>query len=342
MKRWRGLRVYILKDKRAFIVLSVTKRTVNLAIWAIKVFESPMILTEEPDAKVLASPSLQASDVTDVEAEFVADPFMMFHKSKYYLFFEVLDRSTGKGVIGLAISNDGKEWHYDRIVLRESYHLSYPYIVETEGDIFMLPESTEAGRVLLYKATNFPYDWVVSHELIEGSYLDASVFEYDRTWWMLAGTAGGNLHLFFSDSINGRWTEHPSSPMIVSNFHITRPAGRVIAGSHGVYRYAQDSLPYYGTQVRVFEITRLSRTEYEERELNTIIRGSEIDADWRKDGMHHIDQLKIKDHCWCVAVDGHYFRSENYLKWRFKRFIKSPISDLRKVYEQLKKQNVGV
>ena len=78
---------------------------------------------------------LTADDVNDVSASFVADPFMLIVNSIYYMFFEVFNKESNHGDIGLAISNDGKKWIYQQIVLDEQFHLSYPYVFIYQGII---------------------------------------------------------------------------------------------------------------------------------------------------------------------------------------------------------------
>ncbi|WP_439127045.1 glucosamine inositolphosphorylceramide transferase family protein, partial [Rosenbergiella collisarenosi] len=46
-----------------------------------------------------------------------------------------------------------------RTVLKEDWHLSYPYVFEAEGEIWMLPEGYKSGRLTLYKAIEFPWRW---------------------------------------------------------------------------------------------------------------------------------------------------------------------------------------
>ncbi|MFK9089943.1 hypothetical protein [Bacillus salipaludis] len=291
-----------------------------MGIWSIKVFCSHSLISRPPHRGIFKNPTLQASDVTDVSAEFIADPFILLHDSKYYMFFEVLDKSSGKGVIGFATSENGERWNYEKIVLKEKYHLSYPYVFKFNDEFYMIPESCEANRVLLYKAKNFPYEWDIAYELLNGSYVDSSIFQYDNKWWMLTGQSG-NLHLFFSDSLEGEWQEHPKSPLITNNNNVTRPGGRVIVDENKIYRYAQDGEPNYGSSVSVFEIKEISEKEYIEEEVNIILSGTNSKHDWRKDGMHSIDQLKIKENEWLVAVDGHKLVKRNYLLWKLDRGI---------------------
>jgi hypothetical protein len=287
------------------------------SVWSIKVFKSSSIISRVPNEYILNNSSLMASDVTDVPAAFIADPFIIFHDSKYYMFFEVLDHSLERGIIGLASSENGELWTYERIVLKEDFHLSYPYVFKHNNTIYMIPESIGANRVLLYKAKNFPYEWEITRELICGRYDDPSIFQHNNKWWMFAGQ-NGNLHLFVSDQLEGEWTEHPKSPVITGNFNITRPGGRVIVDKNKIYRYTQDGEPYYGSAVRAFKIKELSEFDYKEEKVSMVLNGSK-NTDWRKDGMHHIDQLKIADDQWLIAVDGHKFIKRNYLLWKLQR-----------------------
>jgi len=298
----------------------VLNKKITVGIWSIKVFNSNSIITEQPKNSELKEPTLQASDVTDIPAEFVADPFIILHQSKLYMFFEILDKSLGRGVIGLATSQDGEKWKYDKVVLKENFHLSYPYVFEHNNIIYMIPETSEAGKVLLYKSKYFPYEWEVTSTLIEGNYVDASVFQYKNKWWMFAGKSG-KLHLFYTDQLNGPWIEHPKSPLISNNVQITRPGGRVIVEDDQIYRYTQDSKPNYGSAIRVFKITHLTEEEYEEEQVNLVLNGTNNISDWNKDGMHSIDQLKVNDSEWLTVVDGHRLEYKNHFVWKIERIL---------------------
>lgn len=295
------------------------KREVTLGIWAINVFHSSVIISEPPNEKNLLTPTLQASDVTDVNAEFIADPFITSDGSDFYMFFEVLDKSSNKGVIGLAKSKDGKEWLYDKVILEEEYHLSYPYVFKYNDEFYMIPESCGANAVFLYKTKNFPYEWEKECKLIDGKFVDSSIFQFKDRWWMFASKSG-KLHLFLSDDLKKGWTEHPKSPLISNNYNITRAGGMVVVDKDNIYRYAQDGKPNYGNAIRMVKIKKLTETEYEEDQENLILKGTDRNFDWRKDGMHTIDQLKVKENQWLVVVDGHKLEKRNYFKWKLETF----------------------
>jgi hypothetical protein len=315
-------------------------RKIKIYEWSIKVFKSKILFSDKTVGIHLNCPTLRAGDITDVPAEFVADPFIISHNKQFYLFFEVLNKKSGRGEIGLATSMDGEYWRYERIVLNEKYHLSFPYVFKDKNEIYMIPESGEAKGIFLYRSINFPYEWEKVCELIPGKYSDSSIFRHEKKWWMFVGSLTGNLHLFYSDTIEGPWKEHPKSPVICGNHNITRPAGRVIVDKVGIYRYTQDGVPYYGKQVKSFKLTKLSETEFEEQELITVLSGTDEEGDWRKDGMHHIDQLRINEDQWLIAVDGHTFHNQYYLKWRLQRFFRNPLSDISSVFKRYMRKQI--
>ncbi|CAH1207688.1 hypothetical protein PAECIP111891_03072 [Paenibacillus allorhizoplanae] len=299
--------------------MALLRQGMVVSTWSIKVFRSDHFISTEPHYQQLTIPSLQASDVTDVPAEFVADPFIIQHESDYFLFFEILNKASGQGEIGVATSTDGMTWKYGRVVLREKFHLSYPQVFKHNNEFFMLPETAESNRVILYKAKNFPFEWEVHCDLLKGNYLDPSLVQYNGKWWMFTGTEEDNFHVFYSDHLEGPWTEHPQSPIISNNDKISRPGGRLIISDGCVHRYTQADYPHYGESVRVFKVNKLTEQEYVEEEVSLILSGSKEEKDWRKDGMHHIDQLLLKDNKWLIAVDGHTFKNMNYILWKLDR-----------------------
>lgn len=273
--------------------------------WSIGMLKgsSPFDLTSQ---RIINNPVLTNDDVTDIRAEYVADPFMILDDSNYYMFFEVLNKDTAHGDIGLAESNDGMNWEYKKIVLDEPFHLSYPYVFKWDGEYYLIPESFENASVRLYKASEFPTQWDFVANLLEGyDFVDPSIFRFSDRWWLfLSSTRNDVLFLYYADDLIGPWVEHPESPIIDQNPNKARPGGRVLVTDNKVFRFTQDDYPTYGNQVNAFEITELSTTTYNENPVveNPILRGSGIG--WNADGMHHIDPYKIGESHWIASVDG--------------------------------------
>lgn len=263
-------------------------------------------------ARDVINPVLTRHDVTDVAAAFVADPFMLPVDSYWYMFFEVMPQHTERGEIGLATSPDGCQWQYQHIVLREPFHLSYPYVFAWQGDYYMVPESYQAGAVRLYRAERFPEQWSCIATLWQGPYFaDTSLFRYADRWWGFSEASPNFLHdtlrLFSAPDLTGPWQEHSASPLHQQNPHTARPAGRVVQSAGRLIRFTQDCAPVYGAMVRAFEVIELSATHYAERLLTAVpfLQGSS--ADWNADGMHHVDPHCLPDGSWLASVDGFFW-----------------------------------
>ena len=276
--------------------------------WSIGIYtgESPFYFASPENVD---NPILTREDVSDVPASFVADPFMLRVNSIWYMFFEVMNRQTGKGEIGLATSENGVQWTYQQIVLAESFHLSYPYVFKWVKDYYMIPETHKVSSIRLYKALKFPLEWSYVGTIVSGArFTDSSVVRYGDRWWLFTETDPkmkfDTLRLYYSDSLMGPWLEHLQSPIIKGNSRIARPAGRILVLGDRVVRYAQDCYPIYGMQVRAFEIAELTTTKYCEREVGrgSILTGSGVG--WNRHGMHHLDPHPLKDGRWLACVDG--------------------------------------
>ena len=107
------------------------------------------------------NPVLTRNAVSDVPAAIVADPFMLRRDHTWYMFFEVMNRQTRKGEIGLASSENGMKWTYQQIVLAEPFHSSYPYVFYWAGDYYIIPESYKASSISIVQGIEFPYTVVI-------------------------------------------------------------------------------------------------------------------------------------------------------------------------------------
>jgi hypothetical protein len=291
----------VLRFRRAFALIEAGR-----AQWSIAVIEAPSPLALH-DAAVDARPALTARDVRDVRAEFVADPFLWRRDSRWHLFFEVKEKRRRLGSIAVATSADGRRFQYERVVLREPFHLSYPYVFESGSETFMVPECGATGSVRLYRAKRFPHVWDFEATLLSGApFADATLFEHGGLWWMFTSEPTHDiLRLHHAKNLLGPWVEHPSSPIVRGDPHVSRPAGRVVVMEDGrLLRFAQDDVPAYGKQVYAFGITRLDETGYEESPaLDRPVLGPS-NFGWNKYKMHHVDAHLLEPGRWLACVDG--------------------------------------
>jgi hypothetical protein len=254
------------------------------------------------------NPVLKAEHVTDVPASFVADPFLVKEDDTWYLFFEVYNISTQQGDLAVATSTNTWFWKYQKVILDEPFHLSYPYVFKWENDYYMIPESYEANAVRLYRAEQYPTDWSFVTELVSGRELvDNSIIYHEGRWYLFScSTSIDTLHLFYAENLTGPWKEHPASPVVIGDNSNARPSGRVFVLGDRLYRYAMDIEPPVGLfEVKAFEITRLTPTDFSEvlvRE-EPIIKAS--GSGWNAKGMHQLDPVIIKEGSWIASVDGY-------------------------------------
>ena len=274
--------------------------------WAIGIYSGSSPFNIQATNKI-KNPVLTAKDVTDIKAQFIADPFLIKSDSLYNMFFEVYNLKTEQGDIGCAESKDGYHWKYKKIIIDEPFHLSFPYVFKWESDYYLMPESHQDLSVRLYKATNFPTEWKYVGELLKGyHFVDPQIAYYNNKWWLFVTTTeDDDLNLYYSDSLSGPWIQHPKSPLIKRNMHIARGGGRILEYNGKLYRFTQDDYPSYGIQVFAFEITEITETSYKEKLISRqpIIGGSKSGG-WNSLGMHNVDPIKIGDQKWIAAVDG--------------------------------------
>src|SRR5690606_16517856 len=102
------------------------------------------------------------------------------------------DHKTGKGIISFVeFGQDGRPG--DAVpVLEEPWHLSYPFLIEQEGEVYMIPEASLSGEIALYRATDFPRGWLKEATLVSGvEAADATVIRHGGRFWMFAVARDG-------------------------------------------------------------------------------------------------------------------------------------------------------
>jgi len=138
----------------------------------------------------------------------------------------------------------------------------------------MIPESLVSNSVDLFRCRQFPNQWVREATLLEGQFVDTTVWEHNGLWWLTTtmvepGSHAGSLLLFYSASLTGAWHFHPENP-ISTDIRTNRGGGRVFQSHRRLIRPSQSCAPAYGYSVGFNEITELTRQRYRERTLKTI------------------------------------------------------------------------
>jgi hypothetical protein len=206
-----------------------------------------------------------------------ADPFVLEKNGRYFIFFEDLPFSAGKAHIAMIeVTREGATPPVK--VLERDYHLSYPFLVEQDGELYMIPETGRNRTVEAYRCVDFPLRWRLERVLLDGPRLvDATFHRGTDRWWMFANAAAGGsrmfddeLHLFHADNLLGEWKPHPRNP-VKSDARCARPAGQLVWRNGALLRPAQICVPRYGAGLAMNRVLRLTPHEYAERQVERIL-----------------------------------------------------------------------
>ncbi|MFD2497807.1 hypothetical protein ACFSTI_01620 [Rhizorhabdus histidinilytica] len=151
---------------------------------------------------------------------FLADPFGLWRDDRFHLFVERFDYRDRRGVIELIVHDAGLTPLYRCKILSERWHLSYPFVFEAEGQIWMLPEAHRSGGLTLYRCFDFPDRWQRAARIeLDCVPVDATPFWHDGLWWLFYAAADdrhskvAHLHVAFSERLTDGWRPHPANPV---------------------------------------------------------------------------------------------------------------------------------
>ena len=234
---------------------------------------------------------------------FYADPFLLSHATGLYLFFEEYLYETGRAHISVAKVNETRDGLASppEPVLVKPYHLSFPFVFEHEGNHYLLPEQRQGGDLVLYRSGGFPFEWRPWRTLLKNFPVVDPVLHFkDDHWWLFCsyasyGNNDNNLHVFYSESLDGEFRPHPLNP-VRSSLRGSRMAGPILSQSGRLLRPAQNCAQRYGGSIIMSGIEALSPDAYQEKVL------AEIEARPASPFPEGRHRLCISANC--IATDG--------------------------------------
>jgi hypothetical protein len=209
--------------------------------------------------------------LADPGHRFFADPFPVTWQSRTFVYFEDLDHRVGKGTIS-AIEFDGRGPVGAVLpVLEEPWHLSYPFLIEDGGELWMIPESSANRDVALYRCIAFPDRWERHTTLLDDLELgDATVTRHDGLYYLFGavrdGTGGysDTLAIYYAERLTGPWRPHAANPILIDRAE-ARPAGNMVLRDGRLWRPVQDCSNGYGAALALAEVTELSPTAFRQQ-----------------------------------------------------------------------------
>ena len=230
-------------------------------IWRIGIVEAPI-------AALATARGLTEASVRWLAEEspftFLADPFGMRRDGRLHVFAEAYDYRTRHGVIDVLTFDAGLTQLSRKTVLREPWHLSYPFVLEADGETWMMPEAHRSGAITLYRAAAFPDRWEPAARLqLDTPAVDATPFRHGRLWWLAYSPSGsqdlkqGRLHLAYAEALTGPWRVHPGNPVRIDRAS-SRPGGTPFLDDGVLTLPVQDCTATYGGAIRLLRIHELT------------------------------------------------------------------------------------
>ena len=229
-----------------------------------------------------------------------ADPFLFKKDGQLYLFFEAYDILRRKGLLGYRKIDSGSFGEI-KIIYEADSHLSFPHIYESDGDIYIIPESAKSGELFRIKCVEFPDKWEREDTLLDERVVDTVRFFDGDTEFLVSEKVDetntyDRVDLFYFE--NGILCESPENPK-KRDASDARGAGAICRIKCSLIRPAQDCSNTYGEKLSLNEIVRIDKEVFEEKLIDTFsYKDIKLDSDLKIDGIHtyaKLDNVEVID-----------------------------------------------
>lgn len=202
---------------------------------------------------------------------FFADPFIASIDNKTIkVLVEDYPFYDKKGMISLlTIDRTTFELQDRRVILKQPFHMSYPFIQRNEdGSIkWVAPEASKSGKLYRYSMDKYTNSLVEQKLLLDKPALDSTIIKYNNKYWLFCTMRGidsnSKLYIYYSYLPEGPWIPHPQNP-VVDNSSMSRPAGNFVNIDNNIFRVIQKCDLHYGEAINISKIDVLNELEFKE------------------------------------------------------------------------------
>lgn len=256
MARW-------LVPKLAQVAARKLRKSNEMSHWQIGLRHSKQPLYRNPQ-------SVAASEITWLDSprgKFWADPFLIERDGATWVFLENYEYAQKRAVIDCGRIENARLVEV-RTALDRPEHLSFPHVFEHDGEVWMVPESEQAGAVNLFRAARFPDQWVFERTLLDIRAVDPVLLMHRNRWYMFVSPVVVDAQvpftlLFTASRLLGPWTLHPAG-CISGDVRFARGAGAIIRDGERLIRVNQECAEGYGHSICFSEI-ELDEAAYQAR-----------------------------------------------------------------------------
>jgi hypothetical protein len=200
-----------------------------------------------------------------------------------YVFFE---KSTSIYCSKLSYLDGVFNYSEPILALRLEDNLSYPFLIQCNGEIYMIPE--KKSGLDLFRCVHFPDEWIFVKTLLVGNFSGSTIFFQNNLYWLFTIESNENStefkeQLYYSEAlVDKKWTFH-STIKTTNKIGCRRGGGNLFTKDNKIYRPVHNNKNYYGECILLLEITKLTTEEYEEKAvcvLNRNIHTFNMLDDW--------------------------------------------------------------
>lgn len=194
---------------------------------------------------------------------FLAEPFGIERLGTLTVFVQAFDYRVRRGRIRFYQYDARNRLVSEGLALAEPWHLSYPFLIEDEGELYMLPSATKSGSLTLYRCRRFPDQWEPAALLSGLPVSNASVVRHEGAWWMFFALPGPDeramreLHVAHAPHLQGPWRRLSQGPAL-QGYDLARPGGTPLLVDGHIHLPVQDCRRTEGAALNILRITDLS------------------------------------------------------------------------------------
>lgn len=235
----------------------------------------------------------RGAPIRNLPGRYFADPFLASRDGRTVCFVEDFSFAQKRGRISAIEILDDKNYKFLGAVIEEPFHMSFPYIFEYDRGLYMIPETSAADSIRLYKCREFPMKWDFQKEILRGVRADDSMmFEHEGRWWLLTNIAGADgaelssqLSAFHAaNPLAAEWAPHARNPLVFDS-RVARNGGLLRLADGTPVRARQGyAFNRYGARLTLARILQLTPDSYSEEQIRVI----EPDFFPGLQGCHHL------------------------------------------------------
>lgn len=224
-----------------------------------------------------------------------ADPMAFEYKGEIYIFAELYDYKLCRGTIGYTKLENKRFGKWNQVIV-EDFHMSYPNLFIKDNEVYMVPETSGANELIIYKAIEFPAKWK-KHKTIK-----AGVKWVDTTFW----PSENDRITAYTETVSDPVQDYKlvfdkeynliSEELIATDDNTLRCGGRIFEYNGNVVRVCQDCRVKYGGALYFRFCDKGSLTE--KKSVHVTPEDLAYDKKILLDGMHTytaLDNMEVID-----------------------------------------------